>query len=61
MKWDECKGTQGEERMYKFCSKGRESKVNSKRDLVADLFLIYFKVFSEWDFKTIDRNQGHIE
>lgn len=41
MKWDECEGTQGEERVYKFCSKGRESKVGSKRDLGADL-LVWF-------------------
>lgn len=41
MKWDECKGTQGEERLYKFCSKGRESKMSSKKDLVTDLLILF--------------------
>lgn len=41
MKWDECKGTEGEEKLYKLCSKGRESNVNSKRDLVAHLLVLF--------------------
>lgn len=61
MKWDECKGTQGEEKLYKLCLKAESQSEFQKRPSGTSACFVCFKVFSERGFKTIVRNQGNVE